>query len=97
MPFAGRRKWPRLPRQFTNQYNAEVYRLTTGKVIWLQLQGTDSSPYAFVAEVGTGRPVMIVGRFLKSRKPDIRIHSLEPASGSNSTGFGELVSKLINA
>ena len=69
-----------LPRQFANQYNADAHRLTTGKEIWLQLQSVDITPDAFVAGVvGTGGTVMGVGRYLKFRKPDIRIHPLEPA------------------
>lgn len=77
-----------LPRQFANKYNAEAHRLTTGKEIWLQLQGVDITPDAFVAGVGTGGTVMGVGRYLKSRKPDIRIHPLEPAeSPTLSVGY----------
>ncbi len=77
-----------LPRQFANKYNAEAHRLTTGKEIWLQLQGVDVTPDAFVAGVGTGGTVMGVGRYLKSRKPDIRVHPLEPAeSPTLSVGY----------
>lgn len=77
-----------LPRQFANQYNAEAHRLTTGKEIWLQLQSVDITPDAFVAGVGTGGTVMGVGRYLKSRKSDIRIHPLEPAeSPTLSVGY----------
>ncbi len=77
-----------LPRQFANQYNAEAHRLTTGKEIWLQLQSVDVTPDAFVAGVGTGGTVMGVGRYLKSRKNDIRIHPLEPAeSPTLSVGY----------
>ncbi|AUD05158.1 PLP-dependent cysteine synthase family protein [Spirosoma pollinicola] len=77
-----------LPRQFANKYNSEAHRLTTGKEIWLQLQGVDVTPDAFVAGVGTGGTVMGVGRYLKSRKPDIRIHPLEPAeSPTLSVGY----------
>lgn len=77
-----------LPRQFANQFNAESHRLTTGKEIWLQLQNVDVTPDAFVAGVGTGGTVMGVGRYLKSRRPDIRIHPLEPAeSPTLSVGY----------
>lgn len=77
-----------LPRQFANDYNAEAHTLTTGKEIWLQLQSVDVTPDAFVAGVGTGGTVMGVGRYLKSRKSDIRIHPLEPAeSPTLSTGY----------
>ena len=44
-------------------------------------------PDAFVAGVGTGGTVMGVGRYLRSKNPNIRIHPLEPAeSPTLSTG-----------
>ncbi|GAB3890441.1 PLP-dependent cysteine synthase family protein [Larkinella knui] len=77
-----------LPRQFENQNNAEVHRLTTGKEIWLQLQSVDVIPDAFVTGVGTGGTVMGVGRYLKSRNPAVRIHPIEPAeSPTLSVGY----------
>ncbi|GAB3546135.1 PLP-dependent cysteine synthase family protein [Spirosoma fluminis] len=77
-----------LPRQFANKDNAEAHRLTTGKEIWQQLRQVGVTPDAFVAGVGTGGTVMGVGRYLKSRKPDIRIHPLEPAeSPTLSVGY----------
>ncbi|AUD07609.1 PLP-dependent cysteine synthase family protein [Spirosoma pollinicola] len=77
-----------LPRQFANRDNTEAHRLTTGKEIWLQLQSVDVRPDAFVAGVGTGGTVMGVGRYLKSRDVNIRIHPLEPAeSPTLSVGY----------
>ena len=44
-------------------------------------------PDAFVAGVGTGGTVMGVGRYLRTRKPAVRVHPLEPAeSPTLSTG-----------
>ncbi|MFD2574341.1 PLP-dependent cysteine synthase family protein [Spirosoma soli] len=68
-----------LPRQFSNTDNTDAHRLTTGKEIWRQLESVDVIPDAFVAGVGTGGTVMGVGRYLKSRNLDIRVHPLEPA------------------
>ena len=54
----------------------------------MQLKTAGLTPDAFVAGVGTGGTVMGVGRFMRSRKPGIRIHPLEPAeSPTLSTGF----------
>jgi cysteine synthase len=76
-----------LPHQFSNAANVRAHRDTTGREIWVQLAGAGLSPYAFVAGVGTGGTVMGVGQFLKSCRPDIRIHPLEPAeSPTLSTG-----------
>jgi len=76
-----------LPRQFANAANIEAHEVTTGPEIWMQLRENDLVPAAFVAGVGTGGTVMGVGRYLRSRVSDIRIHPLEPAeSPTLSTG-----------
>ena len=63
-----------LPQQFANDANVRAHAETTGPEIWMQLQSAGLTPDAFVAGVGTGGTVMGVGRFLRSRKPGIRIH-----------------------
>jgi len=76
-----------LPRQFSNEANIDAHFTGTGPEIWLQLQGQGLTPDAFVAGVGTGGTVMGVGRYLKSKKPAVRVHPLEPAeSPTLSTG-----------
>ena len=61
--------------QFTNPANAEAHFLTTGPEIWNDLEGHID---AFVAGVGTGGTLTGVGRFLKAKKPAIRIVAVEP-------------------
>lgn len=68
-----------LPCQFSNQANVRAHVETTGPEIWAQLASMGLEPDAFIAGVGTGGTVMGVGRYLRSRKPSIRIHPLEPA------------------
>jgi len=76
-----------LPRQFSNDDNVAAHAATTGPEIWWQLQFHYLSPDAFVAGVGTGGTVMGVGRFLKSNRPGVRVHPLEPANSPTlSTG-----------
>ena len=76
-----------LPRQFSNADNVEAHYLTTGPEIWWQLQFRGLEPDAFVAGVGTGGTVMGVGRYLRERKPAVRVHPLEPSSSPTlSTG-----------
>jgi cysteine synthase A len=76
-----------LPRQFSNEANIEAHAATTGPEIWSQLELGGVSPDAFVAGVGTGGTVMGVGRYLRFRKPKIKIHPVEPAeSPTLSTG-----------
>jgi cysteine synthase len=76
-----------LPRQFENVANVEAHERTTGPEIWWQLEAVGLTPDAFVAGVGTGGTVMGVGRYLRSRRPGVRIHPIEPAeSPTLSTG-----------
>jgi cysteine synthase A len=76
-----------LPRQFANEENSEAHLKTTGPEIWAQLQNEGLEPDAFVAGVGTGGTIMGAGRFLRSRRPTIRLHPVEPANSPTlSTG-----------
>jgi cysteine synthase A len=85
---AGREENIFLPRQFSNEANAEAHEKTTGPEIWCQLRYHGITPDAFVAGVGTGGTVMGVGKFLKQMNPEIKIHPLEPAeSPTLSSGY----------
>lgn len=76
-----------LPRQFSNDANAEAHETTTGPEISAQLESAGLRADAFVAGVGTGGTVMGVGRFLRGKNPSIKIHPVEPAeSPTLSTG-----------
>ena len=77
-----------LPRQFSNEHNAEAHELTTGPEIVAQLRAAvGRGPDAFVAGVGTGGTVMGVGRLLRARRRDVKVHPLEPSNSPTlSTG-----------
>ncbi len=67
-----------LPRQFANPANVEAHERHTGPEIWGQLETIGLEPNGFVAGVGTGGTVMGVGRYLRSRAPEVHVHPLEP-------------------
>ena len=76
-----------LPRQFANEENSEAHLKTTGPEIWAQLRNEGLEPDGFVAGVGTGGTIMGAGRFLRSKRPTIRLHPVEPANSPTlSTG-----------
>jgi cysteine synthase len=83
--FAAGRPHVFLPRQFDNTANVAAHERTTGPEIWWQLEAAGLVPDAFVAGVGTGGTVMGVGRALRGRRPDVRIHPIEPAESPTLT------------
>jgi len=65
-----------LAAQFANEANPKIHEETTGPEIWEDAEGKVD---AFVAGVGTGGTVTGVGRFLKSKNPDLHLAAVEPS------------------
>ena len=65
--------------QFANPDNPEIHYSQTGPEIWEDMNGEVD---IFVAGVGSGGTLQGIGKFLKEKKPNVKIVAVEPKNSA---------------
>jgi len=81
-----------MPNQFENENNVLSHYETTGPEIFSQTHGEID---IFVAGMGTGGTLMGVSRYLKEKKPDIKIVGVEPTKGHAIQGLKNMQEAIV--
>lgn len=79
---AQRPGWTEL-NQYSNPANPQAHYRTTGPEIWRQTGGEVTH---FVASLGTCGTITGTGRFLKEKKPDVKVIGVHPTEGHDLPG-----------
>ena len=81
-----------MPNQFENENNIRAHYETTGPEIYNQTNGEVD---VFVAGMGTTGTLMGVGRYLKEKKPGVKIVGVEPTVGHTIQGLKNMTESMV--
>jgi len=81
-----------MPNQFVNENNVLAHYETTGPEIFSQTNGEID---VFVAGMGTTGTLMGVNRFLKEKKPEVKVVGVEPPEGHAIQGLKNMKESIV--
>jgi cysteine synthase B len=81
-----------MPNQFDNESNVLAHYETTGPEIFSQ---TKEEVDVFVAGMGTTGTLMGVGKYLKEKKPGVRVVGVEPTVGHTIQGLKNMNESIV--
>ncbi len=81
-----------MPNQFSNENNILSHYETTGPEIFTQTNGMVD---VFIAGLGTTGTIMGTGRYLKEKKPGIRVIAVEPVKGHAIQGLKNMEEAIV--
>jgi cysteine synthase B len=81
-----------MPNQFENESNVLAHYETTGPEVFAQ---TDGQIDVFVAGMGTTGTLMGVKRYLKEKKPQVKVVGVEPGMGHTIQGLKNMTESIV--
>ena len=90
--FSEERETSFMPNQFDNENNVLAHYETTGPEIFTQ---TDGQVDVFVAGMGTTGTLMGTGKYLKEKKPGVKIIGIEPTEGHTIQGLKNMKESVV--
>ena len=90
--FSEARETSFMPNQFDNENNVLAHYETTGPEIFAQTEGQVD---VFVAGMGTTGTLMGTGRYLREKKPGVKIIGIEPTEGHTIQGLKNMKESAV--